>query len=50
MPGMEYDNSNPVDQSEYTAWLNQQIGDAKELQLSYLDLTVENVALLRSMS
>ena len=50
MPGMEYDHSNPVDQSEYTAWLNQQIGDAKELQLSYLDLTVENVALLRSMS
>ena len=50
MQGMDFDYSNPVDQSEYTAWLDQQIGSAKELQLSYLDLTVENVALLRSMS
>ena len=50
MQGMEYDNSNPVDQSEYTAWLDQQIGSAKELELPYFDLTEENVALLKSMS
>lgn len=50
MPGMEYDNSNPVDQSEYTAWVDQTIGGANELQLQYFDLTKENVARLGSMS
>ena len=50
MQGMEYDNSNPVDQSEYMAWLDQQIGSAKELELPYFDLTEENIALLRSIS
>lgn len=50
MQGMDFDYSSPVDQSEYTAWLDQQIGSAKELQLQYFDLTEENVALLGSMS
>ena len=43
------DLSHPVDQSEYTAWLNQMIGSANVLPLQYFDLTKENVALLRSM-
>ena len=50
MQGMDFDYSSPVDQSEYTTWLNQQIGSAKELQLQYSDLTKEDVALLKSMS
>ena len=44
------DLSHPVDQSAYTAWLNQTIGSANVLPLQYFDLTKENVALLGSMS
>lgn len=50
MQGMDDDYSNPVDQSEYTAWVDQTIGGANELQLQYFDLTTENVARLGSMS
>jgi len=43
------ENPSAVDETDYTAWLNGYIGNAKELQIPYLDLTEENIALLRSM-
>lgn len=39
----------PVDQAEYLAWLDGVLAGAQELQIPYLDLNSENVALLRSM-
>lgn len=43
------ENPSAVDEADYTAWLNGWIGGAKELQIEYLDLTQDNIALLRSM-
>jgi hypothetical protein len=44
----QYDTSNPVDASEYNAWISSYLGDASEIQIEYMDLTEENVSLLRS--
>lgn len=44
----EYDDSDPVDASVYHAWLEQYIGDASEIDIPYLALTVENIQTLRS--
>ncbi len=38
-----YDNTHPVDVSEYKNWLDKQIGSAAELPIQYLDLTEENL-------
>jgi hypothetical protein len=44
----QYDTSSPVDASEYNAWIGSYLGDASEIQIEYMDLTEENVSLLRS--
>jgi len=44
------ENPDAVDEADYTAWINGLIGSAHELQIEYLDLTAENIALLRSMN
>ena len=45
----QYEYGAPVDQAEYLAWLDSVIAGASELQIPYLDLNSENVAMLRSM-
>jgi len=47
--GGESEFGTPVDQAEYSAWLDSIIGSAKELQIPYADLTKENIAMLRAM-
>lgn len=47
--GGESEFGAPVDQADYLAWLGSLIGGAKEQEISYLDLTEENVAMLRAM-
>lgn len=47
--GGESEFGTPVDQAEYSAWLDSIIGSAKELQIPYADLTEENIAMLRAM-
>ncbi len=47
--GGESEFGAPVDQTEYSVWLDSIIGSAKELQIPYADLTAENVAMLRAM-
>jgi len=44
MKDREYDNSHPVDASEYDEWLNAYIGNASEIQIKYMDLTEENIS------
>ncbi|MTI55651.1 hypothetical protein [Geosporobacter ferrireducens] len=39
-----YDNTHPVDASEYNEWVNAHIGDASEIQIQYMDLTEENIS------
>jgi len=40
----QYDNTHPVDASDYNAWLSPYIGDASEIQIQYLNLTEENIS------
>lgn len=45
----QYEYGAPVDQAEYLSWLDSVLAGAQELQVPYLDLNSENVALLRTM-
>lgn len=44
MEDVGYDTTHPVDASEYNEWINSYIGTASEIQITYLDLTEENIA------
>ena len=46
----QYDNTHPVDASEYNDWINAYIGNASEIQIKYIDLTEENISQIRSGS
>ena len=39
----DYRNDLPIDFAEYEKWLNAYIGDAKEVDIPYLQLTLENI-------
>ena len=43
----QYDNTHPVDASEYNEWINSYIGNASEIQIHYMDLTEENISKIR---
>ncbi len=44
----QYDDTHPVDASEYNEWINAYLGDASEIQIQYMDLTEENISQLRN--
>ena len=44
----QYDNTHPVDASEYNEWVNAHIGDASEIQIQYMDLTEEKISQIRN--
>lgn len=44
----QYDNTHPVDASEYNEWINTYIGNASEIQIQYMDLTEENISQIRN--
>jgi hypothetical protein len=44
----QYDTSNPVDASEYNAWVDTYIGNASEIQIQYMDLTEENISQIKN--
>ena len=46
----QYDNTHPVDASEYNAWVNGYIGNASEINIQYKDLTKENISQIRNGS
>ncbi len=46
----QYDNTHPVDASEYNAWVNVHIGDASEIPIQYMDLTEENILRIKKGS
>ena len=48
-PG-ELDYSNPVDQSDYQAWLNSQLGGGQEQSIAWQNITAANIQALRSGS
>ena len=48
MPPDSYDNSEPKDILDYEAWLSEQLGAANEIDITYLNLTAENINRLRS--
>ena len=50
MEDRQYDNTHPVDESEYNEWINGYIGNASEIQIRYMDLTEENISQIRSGS
>ncbi|GIP32807.1 lipoprotein [Paenibacillus sp. J2TS4] len=50
MEAEQYDNTHPVDASEYNEWVNAHIGDASKIQIQYMDLTEENISQIRNGS
>ena len=42
-----YDTSSPMSQGEYNEWLSTNVGQSKEREMEYMNLTEENIALLR---
>lgn len=44
----QYDDTHPVDVSEYNEWVNDYIEDALEIQIQYMDLTEENISQIKS--
>lgn len=44
----QYDDTHPVDASEYNEWINAYIGNASEIQISYMDLTEENISQIKN--
>ncbi len=44
----QYDNTHPVDASEYNEWVNTYIGNASEIHIQYMDLTEENILQIRN--
>lgn len=44
----QYDDTHPVDASEYNEWVNVYIGDASEIPIQYMDLTEENIAQIKN--
>ena len=38
-----YSSRKPINQQDYNAWINQYIGTAKKIELSYKNLTEENI-------
>ncbi|MEY8352969.1 hypothetical protein AALB39_06360 [Lachnospiraceae bacterium 54-53] len=48
MENGEYDDTHPVDASEYNAWINTYIGDASEIQIQYMDLTEKNISQIKN--
>ena len=45
----KYDNTHPVDASEYNEWLNAYIGNVSEIQIPYRNLTEENISQINMM-
>lgn len=43
MPDGTYSSRKPINQQDYNAWINQYIGTAKKIELSYKNLTEENI-------
>ncbi len=39
----QYDDTHPVDATEYNEWVNSQIKDAAEIEIQYMNLTEENI-------
>lgn len=48
MTGKEYDTSHPVDVTEYEAWVQEVLGGAQELNVTYREMTEDNIARLRA--
>jgi hypothetical protein len=44
-----YDTTDPVDAAEYKTWVDNYIGNASEIQITYMDLTEENISLIRNV-
>lgn len=44
----QYDDTHPVDASEYNEWINGYIGNASKIQIQYMDLTEENISQIRN--
>ena len=48
MTGKEYDTSHPVDVTEYEAWVQEVLGGAEKLDVTYREMTEDNIARLRA--
>lgn len=48
MEDAQYDDTHPVDASEYNEWINAHIGGASEVQIQYMDLAEENISRIKN--
>lgn len=46
----KYDNTHPIDASEYNEWVKSHMGDASKIQIQYEPLTEENISQLKNVS